>query len=47
MLAAELMYFEGAPLAHVVAYEDHLRQRRIEQRLRSHERRTGSRARRR
>jgi hypothetical protein len=30
MSASELMYFHGAPLAHVVSYEDHLRATRCE-----------------
>jgi hypothetical protein len=46
MLAAELMYFDGAPLAHVVAYEDHKREQRRAKLIRSHlrEQRQGSRA---
>lgn len=30
--AAELMFFQGAPLAHVVAYREHLRMERIARR---------------
>ena len=32
MSASELLYFHNAPLAHVVAYEELLRLRRIERR---------------
>lgn len=47
MLAAELMYFHNAPLAHVVAYQEHRKAKRLQaQMLRTYrERRTGSRAR--
>ena len=45
MLAAELMYFHGAPLAHVVAYEERLRARRKADHMRQVERRMGSRRR--
>lgn len=45
MLAAEQMFFLGAPLAHVVAYEEHLRAKRRADQFRAIERRTGSRAR--
>ena len=34
MSASELMYFFGAPLAHVVSYEDHLRTSRCEKTIR-------------
>jgi hypothetical protein len=34
MNASELMYFFGAPLAHVVDYEDHLRANRCERTIR-------------
>ena len=34
MNASELMYFFGAPLAHVVDYEDHLRAGRCEKTIR-------------
>jgi hypothetical protein len=34
MNASELMYFFGAPLAHVVDYEDHLRANRSEKTIR-------------
>jgi hypothetical protein len=30
MTASELMFFHGAPLAHVVRYEEHLREQRAE-----------------
>ena len=33
MTASEEMFFEGAPLAHVVQYEEHLRIRRASRRL--------------
>lgn len=32
--ASEQMFFWGAPLAHVVSYEEHLKSRRVEDRLR-------------
>ena len=46
MLAEELMYFHGAPLAHVVDYHEQLRMKRKAGYMkRLLERRTGSRAR--
>ena len=38
--AAELMYFNGAPLAHVVAYREHLRLEGIARRNQEFSRRT-------
>jgi len=43
MSASELMYFDGQPLAHVVAFEDHLRARRIAKQAEGFARRGGHR----
>lgn len=43
MSASELMYFHGAPLAHVVEYQERERLARIAAKAREFERRNGSR----